>query len=40
MADEDSRVTVLGLASEDILCVKIFGWQFLLVDGMVSGWKF
>ena len=40
MADEDSRVTVLRLASEDILFVKIFGWQFLLADGRISGWKF
>ena len=38
MADEDSRVTVLRLASEDILFVKIFGWQFLLADGKISGW--
>ena len=37
MADEDSRVTVLGLASEDILCVKIFGWQFLQADGKIAG---
>ena len=33
MADEDVRAAVLWLASEDTLCVRIFGWQFLLADG-------
>ena len=34
-------MVVLGLASEDILCVRIFGWQFsLTAGGMISGWKF